>query len=144
MPKRILVALRFARAHESWWAETLSGFAAAGIAVSSWAASDPLEHHAVLGHIARIVGGPQIIAIGLALGVLQVAAVVADRPPWRWVVAIAMAGWWSIPVLQTFKAGISAPMVTGGCSAWAVANLVAVWCLLRPVPTPVPGAGRPG
>lgn len=138
MPRRVLIALRFARAHESWWAETLSGFAAAGIAASSWAARDPLEHHAVLGHIARIIGGPQIIALGLALGVLQVAAVAADRPPWRWVIAIALAVWWSIPVLQTFKAGISAPMVTGGCTAWAVANLVAVWCLLRPPAVPAP------
>lgn len=141
MPRRILVALRFARAHESWWAETLSGFAAAGIAVSSWTARDPLETHVVLGHLARIVGGGKIEALGFAFGALQVAAVVADRPPWRWVVAIGMAAWWSIPVVQTFRAGISAPMITGGCSAWAVANLVAVWCLLRPPPSVV---GRPG
>lgn len=143
MPRRILVGLRAAREHESWWAETLSGFAAAGIAVSSWIAPDPLEHHLVLGHLARLVGGGKIEALGLALGALQVAAVVVDRLPWRWVVAIVLAGWWLIPVIQTYKAGVSAPMVTGGCTAWAVANLVAVWCLLRPAKPAVPGPAAP-
>lgn len=143
MPRRILVGLRAAREHESWWAETLSGFAAAGIAVSSWVAPDPLEQHLVLGHLARLVGGGRIEALGLALGALQVAAVVVDRLPWRWVVAIVLAGWWLIPVIQTYKAGVSAPMVTGGCTAWAVANLVAVWCLLRPAKPAVPGPAAP-
>lgn len=150
MPHRRALALaRFVRSHDTWWPEVSSGLGATAIALLSWAAREPLEQHAVLGHLARLVGGGAIEALGLAFGLAQLAAVAVDRPPWRWIVAIALCVWWSIPVFQALKGGVSAPMATGACLAWAVANLAAVWCLLRPpvhagAAVPVPGRGAAG
>lgn len=134
MPRRILVAVRIARTHETWWAEMLSGGTAAAVSLFSWAAASPLEEHAILGHVARLVGGNKLEALGFAAGILQLAMVLTDRPPWRWLVAFGMAAWWGIPVWQVLKSDVSAPMVASACAGWMCANLVAVWCLLRPAP----------
>lgn len=139
--RRALAFARFIRSHDTWWPEVLSGLGAGAIAALSWIGREPLEDHAVLGHLARLVGGGTIEALGLAFGAAQIAAVAVDRPPWRWVVAIALCVWWSIPVYQAAKAATSAPMATGACAILALGNLAAVWCLLRPQPV-APGAGN--
>lgn len=129
--RAVRINLSTALDREPWWAEIGSGFSALACAVSSWLIAAPLEDHPVIGPLARLVGGHALEAIGVAIGLWQVTALLADSWPWRWVVALCMTAWWTIPVLQVFKTGAAAPMLAAACSGWAVVNVASAICLVR-------------
>lgn len=116
---------------ESWWAEIGSGLSAIGCAFAAALGSEPLETHPVVGHLAQMVGGRTLVALALAAGVWQVVALLVDSWPWRWVVALCLTAWWTIPALQVFKSGADAPMLAASCAGWALVNVASAICLVR-------------
>ncbi len=140
MPPAVLALARRARAQdavrrlrerEPFWGEMGSGFGAVACGVLSWSIGAPLEEHSVLGTLAQLLGGHLIEAVWIACGSGQVAALLTDRWPWRWLAALGMTAGWGVPALQALKSGADAPLLAGACLAWVAVNAAAAWCLVR-------------
>ncbi len=130
----VRATLRRLREREPWWGELFSGLACVGAAVLSWGMDGGLEQHPVIGQLAQLVGGSAIIVSGLVLGAGQVASLVTDSWPWRWVCALFLTAWWSIPVVQVFQTGAQAPVLAAACAGWAAVNAASAWVLVRRKP----------
>lgn len=126
-----LASLLRLRERHPFWGELCSGFGAVLCGVISWGDGVPLESHPVLGGLARLVGGHAVEAVWIGCGLGQVAAVLTDRWPWRWVAALVMCAGWGVPVLQALKASADAPVLAGACMAWVVLNALAAWSIVR-------------
>lgn len=124
-------AVREGTVRPPFYCELGSGFGAVLCGVLSWAGGTPLETHPVFGTIARLVGDHAVQTVWVTCGAAQIAAVVLDRWPWRWIAALGMMGGWSVPVLQALKNGADAPIVAGACLAWVCVNAAAARSLMR-------------
>lgn len=129
MPKRILPALRVRMLHEPWMAEFWSALVATSWALLTYYTPGDMTRWQTMRVLLELAPEEFWTTAPIILGTLQMAALMIDWRPGRWLATVLMAWFWSVVALGVWHGVPWAPTVVfvagwGGVNAFSVLRLL--------------------